>query len=144
MNNQILGEVGEVIGKESGKLIVRMERKEACAKCRACTAGMKKEDMIIRAENVCNAEVGNKVDIVLDNADFMKATLIMYGIPFVAFMAGIFCGYYGALKMGINNSEVVGVVAGIVLVIVTYLIIHSQENRFKKGNFVPKALKVVE
>ena len=144
MNNQILGEVGEVIGKESGKLIVRMERKEACAKCRACTAGMKKEDMIIRAENVCNAEVGNKVDIVLDNADFMKATLIMYGIPFVAFMAGIFGGYYGALKMGINNSEVVRVVAGIVLVIVTYLIIHSQENRFKKGNFVPKALKVVE
>lgn len=144
MNNQILGEVGEVIGKESGKLIVRMERKEACAKCRACTAGMKKEDMIIRAENVCNAEVGNKVDIVLDNADFMKATLIMYGIPFVAFMVGIFGGYYGALKMGINNSEVVGVVAGIVLVIVTYLIIHSQENRFKKGNFVPKALKVVE
>ena len=44
MNDKILGEVGEVIGKESGKLIVRMEkRKEACAKCRACTAGIKRK-----------------------------------------------------------------------------------------------------
>lgn len=144
MNDKILGEVGEVIGKESGKLIVRMERKEACAKCRACTAGMKKEDMIIRAENICNAEIGNKVDIVLDNADFMKATLIMYGIPFVAFMIGILGGYYGALSMGINNGEIIGVVAGIIFVVITYLVIHSQESKFKKGNFVPKALKVIE
>jgi len=43
-----------------------------------------------------------------------------------------------------HRGNAYGVVAGIVLVIVTYLIIHSQENRFKKGNFVPKALKVVE
>ena len=68
----------------------------------------KKEDMIVRAENICNAEIGNKVDIVLDNADFMKATLIMYGIPFVAFMIGILGGYYGALSMGINNGEIIG------------------------------------
>lgn len=144
MADKILGEVGEVVGKENNKIIVKLQRTEACAKCRACTAGMKKEDMLIKAENMCNASVGNKVDLVLDNADFMKATLIMYGIPFAAFMIGIFGGYYGALSMGMDNGEVIGIAAGVILVIISYLIIHTQEDKFKKGNFVPKAIKIVE
>lgn len=144
MNSKILGEVGEVIGKENNQLVVKMQRTEACAKCRACSAGMKKEDMIIKAENMCNATVGNKVDIVLDNANFMKATLIMYGIPFAAFMIGIFGGYYGAINIGIKNSELIAIFAGILLVVITYFIIHTQEKKFKNGNFIPKAIKIVE
>lgn len=143
MNTKIIGESGEVIGKEDKYLIVKMQRKEACAKCRACTAGMKTEDMIIKAMNLCNASVGDKVDIVLDNADFMKATLIMYGIPFIGFMAGIFAGYYISLNMGLNNNEIYGIITGILLVIITYIIIHTQEKRFKKGNYVPKAINIL-
>lgn len=141
---KILGEVGEVINKEGSRLVVKMERTEACAKCRACSAGMKKEDMIIKAENLCNADVGNKVDIVLDNANFMKATLIMYGIPFAAFMLGVFGGYYGAGELGIKNGELIGIILGIALVIITYVIIHTQEDKFKNDGYVPKAIKIVE
>ncbi len=141
--DNILGEVGEVINIEGKKLVVKMERKEACAKCRACTAGMKKEDMLIRAENMCSADIGDKVDVVLDNSNFMKATLIMYGIPLVAFLIGVFSGYYGALEMGIKNGELIGIALGVILVLVSYAIIHSQEHRFKEGGFTPKAIKVV-
>lgn len=144
MDYKILGEVGEVIGKENNQLLIKMQRTEACAKCRACSAGMKKEDMIIKAENMCNATIGNKVDVVLDNANFMKATLIMYGIPFAAFMIGVFVGYYGAINLGIKNSELIGIIAGLLLVIITYFIIHTQEKKFKNGNFVPKAIKIVK
>lgn len=144
MTYKVLGEVGEVIGKENNRLIIRMQRTEACAKCRACTAGMKKEDMIIKAENMCNAEIGNKVDVIIDNANFMKATLIMYGIPFIAFMIGIFVGYYGADKYGINNGELIGIGLGLILVVVTYLIIHTQEKKFRTEGFIPKAINIVE
>lgn len=144
MADKILGEVGEVVEKRDNKITVKLQRTEACAKCRACTAGMKKEDMLITAENLCNASVGNKVDIVLDNADFMKATIIMYGFPFISFMIGIFAGYYISLNMNVAYPEVVGIIAGLVLVVISYIIIHSQEKRFKKGNFVPKAIKIVE
>lgn len=139
-----LGEIGEVIGIENGRLVVKMQRTEACAKCRACTAGLKKEDMIIQAENMCGAGVGNKVDVVLDNADFMRATLIMYGIPFAAFMLGVFAGYYGSLRLGTGYNELWGIALGTVLVVISYGIIHTQEDRFKKNNYVPKAVKVVE
>lgn len=141
---KVLGEIGEVINKEGNQLVIKMQRTEACAKCRACSAGMKKEDMIIKAEDMCGAEIGNKVDVVLDNANFMIATLIMYGIPFIAFMIGVFGGYYGAANMGIKNGELIGIGTGLVFVIIAYFIIHTQEHRFKKSGFVPKAIKVVE
>lgn len=144
MSYKVVGEIGEVIGTENNQLIVKMQRTEACAKCRACSAGMKTEEMIIKANNMCNATIGNKVDIVIDNADFMRATLIMYGIPFVTFMIGVFAGYYGAINLGINNGELIGIGIGIILVIITYLIIHSQENRFKKANYIPKAIYIIE
>lgn len=142
--DKVLGEIGEVINKEGHQLIIKMQRTEACAKCRACTAGMKKEDMIIRAENLCSAEIGNKVDVVLDNSNFMKATIIMYGIPFIAFMLGVFGGYYGAISIGIKNGEFIGIALGLVFIVITYLIIHTQEHRFKNGEFVPKAIKIIE
>lgn len=144
MAYKALGEIGEVIGREQGRLVVKMQRTEACAKCRACTAGMKKEDMIIHAENMCDAQIGNKVDVVLDNADFMRATLIMYGIPFVAFMIGIFGGYYGSISLALNNNELWGIALGVLLVVISYCIIHTQEEKFKSKNYVPKAIKVVE
>lgn len=138
-----LGEVGDVIGIEGNRLVVRMERKEACAKCRACTAGLQSEDMIIKAINLCDGKVGDKVEVMLDNADFMKAALIMYGIPFTGFMIGVLGGYYGAQAVGINGGEYIGMALGLILVVASYLAIRSQEERFKKGNYVPKAVSVV-
>lgn len=139
-----MGEVGEVVGREGNRLVVRMQRTEACAKCRACTAGLESKDMIIKALNMCQGNIGDKVEIVLDNSNFMKATLIMYGIPFVAFMLGVFGGYYGALEYGFNSPELVGIALGIILVVITYLIIRTQEYRFKEGGYIPKAINVVK
>ena len=95
-----MAEIGEVIGTEKNKLVVRMTRKEACAKCRACSAGLKEQDMLLRAVNLCNAKVGDKVEVMLETADFMKATCIMYGIPCAMFMVGILAGYYGFEALG--------------------------------------------
>lgn len=139
-----MAEVGEVIGFEDKKLVIKLERTEACARCKACTAGFDKKEMIIKAENLCNGNIGDKVEIALDSVDFYKATIIMYGIPFLMFMLGIFGGYYGALKYGIGYSELIGIGVGIVLVVITYLVIHSQEHRFKKANYIPKAINIVE
>ena len=126
-----MAEIGEVIGTEKNKLVVRMTRKEACAK-------------LLRAVNLCNAKVGDKVEVMLETADFMKATCIMYGIPCAMFMVGILAGYYGFEALGKSGGEFAGFGLGIVLVVLTYLIIRTQENRFKNGNYVPKAVKVIE
>ncbi len=137
-----MAEIGKVIDIENDKVVVSLERKEACAKCRACSAGMKAEEMLIRAENICSAQVGDKVEIALEETDFIKAVLIMYGFPFVMFMIGLMGGYYGCLSANIPNPELLGFVLGLVLVAVSYALIKSQENRWRSGNYVPKAIAV--
>ena len=137
-----MAEIGKVIELEGNKAVVVLERKEACAKCRACSAGMKAEEMLIRAENICSAKVGDNVEVSLEESDFIKAVLIMYGFPFVMFMVGVLAGYYGSLYAGIPNAELIGFVIGLLLVAVSYAIIKSQEKRWRKGNFVPKAAAV--
>lgn len=140
-----MAEIGQVIEKrENNRLLIRLERQEACAKCRACTAGMQSKDMLLEAENLCNASVGDNVEISLEETDFMKAVLIMYGIPFIAFVAGVLIGYYFLSSMGMANSEVISFIIGIVLVIVSYLVIHRFEPRFKSDNYVPKATALAE
>ncbi len=140
-----MAEIGTVIGiKDDNRLLVRLERQEACAKCRACTAGMKKEEMILTAENLCGGKVGDNVEVTLEMADFMKAAMIMYGLPFATFMIGIFAGYYISLNMGYGSNELIGFLTGLVLVCITYMLIHSQEKRWKSNNYVPKAIKVVD
>lgn len=138
------GEVGEVIDIEDNRLVIKLHRNEACAKCKACTAGIDGKEMIIKAINDCGGTIGDKVEIALDSANFYKATLIMYGIPFIAFLIGVFGGYYSALYFEIDYAEVIGIAAGFFLVIIAYGIIHTQEHRFKKTSYVPKAINVVK
>ena len=90
-----MAEVGQVIEKkDNNRLLIRLERQEACAKCRACSAGMQAKEMLLEAENLCNAKIGDNVEISLEETDFMKAVLIMYGIPFVCFVVGVIASYF--------------------------------------------------
>ncbi len=139
-----MGEVGQVVDIENNKVVVVLERKEACAKCRACSAGLKSEEMRIKAVNMCQAKIGDNVEIVLESADFIKAVFIMYGFPFILFLVGVFAGYYGSLSLNMSNNELIGFILGMVLVIAAYLIIKSQEKRWRKANYIPKAINIVK
>lgn len=139
-----MGEVGKVIDIENNKLVVALERKEACAKCGACSAGMKSEEMLIRAINACDASLGDNVEIVLEEANFIKAVLIMYGFPFLLFLLGVFVGYYGSINMNMSNNEFWGFGIGMLFVVISYLIIRSQEKRWKKADYIPKAINIVK
>ncbi|MBR1443302.1 MAG: SoxR reducing system RseC family protein [Firmicutes bacterium] len=138
-----MGEIGQVTEKKKNKITVRLERTEACAKCRACTAGMKKEDMHIECLNMCNADIDDNVEITIEEGNFFKAVMIMYGIPCTAFFAGIIAGYYGSIKLGYDNPELISMAIAVVLVIITYAVIRSKESYWRSKNFIPKAIKVV-
>ena len=138
-----MGEIGQVIEKrENNRLVIKLQRQEACAKCRACSAGMKSKEMLLQAENLCNADIGDKVEVSLEESDFMKAVLIMYGIPFSCFIGGIMGTYF--LLQTNAHRDIISFCVGFVLVVISYLIIHCFEPHFKKDNYVPKAIKIEE
>ncbi len=137
-----MGEIGEVIEVNGETVKVKLKRMEACAKCRVCTAGMASEDMFVDAVNVCNASVGQKVQIELEGDMFLKAVAIMYGVPCLSLVFGFVAGYYGALYLKLPYSEPIGFGFGIVCVLVAFVWIRHNEFRWKKQNFIPRAVEI--
>ncbi|QUH31212.1 SoxR reducing system RseC family protein [Vallitalea guaymasensis] len=138
-----MAETGIVI-KETGKYVtVKLERREACAKCRACTAGFETKDMIIEAENICNAKEGDEVEISLEQSNFLKAVLIMYTVPLMFLFVGLGVGYLISYAFQLQNVEIIAVICGFALLAISYLIIRSNEDKWRDKKFRPIANNIV-
>ncbi len=138
-----MAEKGVVIGlKDNNLAIIKMTRQEACAKCRACIAGMAEKDMFIEAENVCGAKVDDWVEVEMSPDGFIHAVLIMYGIPFLAFMAGIGIGYFlGGMQQAIGR-EIISFVVGLIFTFIAFGWIKSQEKRWASKKYRPVAARL--
>lgn len=132
-----MGENGIVISKNKEMLNVSMNRNAACSKCKACIAGLNENEMIITAKNMCGADIGDKVVIELKNENFIKAVLIMYGIPCVFFIIGVFIGQ-------LTNWEPAGLIIGAALVFAVYFFIKKNERFFNKADYIPTAVNLAE
>lgn len=136
------GVVTEIKGKNA---VVKFRRKEACGHCRACLSGMTEQDMDIEARNLCDAEVGDWVELELQENAFINAILVMYGIPFVGFVAGIVLGYFVVpMVMPFISPVLSAVVLGLLGIFLAYLWIRSQQERWESGKYRPLATKIVE
>lgn len=137
-----MAEKGLVTEEKGDNLVVKMKRKEACAKCRACVAGLSEKDMVLEAQNLCSASVGDWVEVELTQDGFLFAVGIMYGIPLIALMAGIFIGnYIFAPAIGLN-ADAISFFTGIIFTGLAYLWIRSQEPRWKAKKITPMAVKI--
>jgi sigma-E factor negative regulatory protein RseC len=138
-----MAETGLVINKDDNIVTVKLERKEACAKCRACTASLESKEMILNAENKCNAKIGDTVKISLEQSSFLKAVFIMYCIPLISLLLGIGIGYLVSLQIGRGNNEIIQVVFGLITLGLSYLIIRLNENKWKNKKFRPIAEEII-
>ena len=126
-------------------VVATIHRKEACGECRACLSGMTKTEMDIEAKNLCDAEVGDWVELELQENAFFNAVVIMYGLPFIGFIAGVVGGYYGVPKVIPGISPVLpSLVLGVLGIVIAMLWIKSQNPRWESGKYRPLATKIVE
>ncbi len=128
-----MAESGQVIERKDSTIVVRLERQEACAKCRACVAGLESKDMFIEAENLCDADVGDWVNITLEQSRFLKAVIIVYTLPLIAMLIGLFLGYY------IFQNEVGALIVGFAFITTAFLTIKLNNKRFNSGKYRPIA-----
>ena len=126
-------------------VIATIHRKEACGECRACLSGMTKTEMDIEAKNLCDAEVGDWVELELQENAFFNAVVIMYGLPFIGFIAGVVGGYYGTMKFFPTIPAFLpSLVLGVLGIVIAMLWSKSQNPRWESGKYRPLATKVVE
>lgn len=139
-----MAEKGIVTELKGELAVIKMKRTEACAKCRACIAGMSEKEMIMEADNQCNAQVGDWVELELVDNGFFFAVMIMYGIPLVAFLVGILLSYFVVLPkfMPLTNPDLPSFIVGLVFTGIAYLWIRSQESRWEAKKYRPVAAKI--
>lgn len=133
---------GLVTAGNENMLKVHIIRQEACGHCKACLSGYIKSDMDLDAKNLCDAEVGDWVELELQENAFMKAVLISYGIPFLGFMAGIFAGYFLLAPFLPISAGLTGFLLGMICVFLCYAWMKKQNPRWESGKFVPMAVKL--
>ena len=140
-----MAEKGRVVELKGNNAVVSMVRKEACAKCRACVAGFSEKEMLIEAENQCDAKVGDWVEITLSEDGFLSAVLIMYGLPLIGLMAGFLLGYFALWPVIPEVSrELLSFVLGLGGALLCYLWIHSQKARWETKKYRPAAVGITD
>jgi len=140
-----MAETGLVTAADGAFVTVQMTRTEACASCRACTMGMQKEGMHLRARNMCHAQTGDTVEITLEEGAFLRAAAILYILPFGLLLLGLGAGYWlFGLFLGGILRDALTFAAGLALMLPGYLFIRKNEHKYKQGRFTPMAVAVVE
>lgn len=133
-----------IVMKEHGNLVtVKLERNEACAKCKACTAGLASKDMFLEAENLCQAKEGDIVTVSLEHTNFLKAVIIMYVFPLIALLGGIAIGYYVSSLLGWKAVEIVAIIIGAIFTAITYFVIRLNDEKFRTKEYTPVADGIV-
>ena len=75
----------------NGRLMAQTVRSEACAQCRACAHGQTERQLIELPEDFEGAE-GETVELTIPEGSVGKASLLGYGVPFIAFCLGLALG----------------------------------------------------
>lgn len=85
-------EIGIVISTEGPMAKVLVKKQGICEQCRMGTCILKDDGAEINALNSVNAIEGQQVKVVMRTYSYIKGSLIVYGIPVVALIAGAVLG----------------------------------------------------
>lgn len=136
-----IGRVEELEGKLG---VVHMDRQDMCGDCHACEALSGKKSCVIKCINTVQAQVGDVVEVDVTQQIFLKATYIMYGLPFVGLMIGLGLGYIISLDMTAHMGEIV-MIAGAFLgmgSMLFYIKWRDKKNAYHK--YMPRIVKIKE
>lgn len=124
-------EYGIVLELSDNNAIIGIERNSACSKCGACEPDSGHFQMKVSLKNTMNAKPGDIVELQLSPIKFLKASVILYLIPLLALIFGVALGYGVGIYLEINR-EFCGIICGILLTFLAYLLIKMKEPKFKK------------
>lgn len=129
----MIEEEGIVEEVQGGIAKVALLKKSACENCAASGTCHPGEKELMEADNPLGAVKGEKVKVVLAPQIYLKASLILYGIPMVAMVAGAILGKNAAIAFrGEPNSDLWAFIAGMTCLVISFLFIRLYNNKVEK------------
>jgi sigma-E factor negative regulatory protein RseC len=140
-----LREKALVVENKGNDAKVEILRSSACDHCRACSVGTEKKPLFVWAKNPLKARVGQLVEVEMQASTMLLATLIVYVIPLVAFIAGIGLGYSGAGFFHIKSTELFSLLIGLIFMGLSFLGIHFySQNAEKSKKYFSNIVNILE
>jgi sigma-E factor negative regulatory protein RseC len=123
----IVAEVHGTIAK------VEILKKSACENCSASGTCHPGDQDLMEADNPLGAVKGQRVKVVVAPQVYLKASLILYGIPMVAMVTGAILGKNAAVAyVGEPNSDLWAFIAGMTCLVISFLFIRLYNNKVEK------------
>ncbi len=124
------GTVAEVEGDIARVAILKKSACEQCAASGICHPG---DQEYLEAANPLGAKKGQKVKVVLAPQIYLKASIILYGVPTAALIAGAILGKNLGERYGSGqNSDLWAFLAGMLCMVVSFLFIRSYNKKVEK------------
>ena len=134
------GVVKEVLGEE---LVVVFERHEACGDCHACMHGSEdcaKHTIRIKGK----AEVGDIIEVEMDDSHVVAATAVAYMIPFAGLMLGLAGGWGLTHVITAINGELLMAMGAVVGTALAYVVMRMLDPVLSKGRWEQKIISVTK
>ena len=124
------GIVAEVEGDMAKVAILKKSACEQCAAAGMCHPGDKE---YMEASNPLGAKKGQKVKVVVAPQIYLKASIILYGVPMAALAGGAIVAKNMAMKYGAEaNSDLWAFIAGMACMLVSFVFIRMYNNKVEK------------
>ncbi len=142
--NQV-GQIVKIVNSDTAML--KMKRMSACAKCGKCKSigDSESQEILVEVDNTIGARVGDTVEVTMDNINILKATALVYIVPLIGLMLGVFVTYFILTYAKITpHIEVISGVMGIIVMLLSYLILKANDRKFKESKkFLPRVEKIL-
>jgi len=124
------GIVAEIEGNIARVAIVK---KSGCEQCAAAGVCHPDDEEYMEASNPLGAKKGQKVKVVVAPQVYLKASIILYGIPMAALVAGaIIAKNITVQNAGEAHSDLWAFIAGIICMVVSFFFIRVYNNKVEK------------
>lgn len=142
----MLEEEGIVIESVGANARVLIEKKSACASCSAAAVCHPPEHDYVEAENPVGAVKGQKVKIVVASEQYLKASIILYGIPVFVFLVSALVGKMAAVSWGGEPySDLWAFAAACFFTGVTFMVIVRFQRQLQEGRpFKPIITEIID
>lgn len=129
----MIEEEGVVMEVHGDLAKVAITAKSACEKCSASSMCHPGDEEHMEASNPLGAKKGQKVKVALAPQIYLKASIILYGIPMTVFIAAAILGKNLGQRFGTEaNSDLWAFVAGMTCMMLSFLAIRMYNKKVEK------------
>lgn len=124
---------------------VRIDKKSACEGCSASFICHPKEHDYVDAVNLIGAVAGQKVKILVRPEVYVKASILLYGLPVLVFLTVAVAGKILALQLlGESYSDLAAFCAACLFTAITFMMIirYHRKNR-REHAYNPEIVEIL-